>query len=118
MRQLDFEPAEFAQRLGRLRQALAEQAVDAMLVHDPANVYWLTGWRGKGYQQYQPLLVTVDDAPERLSGTPQGGPQDRAWFLQMLRRANPAITDDDIDRLAAAAEAYHRKIWHDEPAGS
>ena len=66
MRQLDFEPAEFAQRLDRVRQALVEHGVDAMLIHDPANVYWLTGWRGKGYQQYQPLLVTVDDRPLAL----------------------------------------------------
>ena len=40
--------------------------MDAMLVHDPANVYWLTGWRGKGYQQFQPLLVTADDQPMAL----------------------------------------------------
>lgn len=66
MRKLDFEPAEFEQRLKRVRQALVEHAVDGMLIHDPANVYWLTGWRGKGYQQYQPLLVTVDERPLAL----------------------------------------------------
>lgn len=63
MKQLDFEVREFDDRLRRTRAALVEHGVDAMLVHDPANIYWLTGWRGKGYQIYQALVVTVEDAP-------------------------------------------------------
>jgi Xaa-Pro aminopeptidase len=63
MKQLDFEPQEFADRLRRTRAALADNGVDAMLVHDPASIYWLTGWRGKGYQIYQALVVTVEDSP-------------------------------------------------------
>ncbi len=66
MKQLDFEPREFAERLRRARVALQEHAVDAMIVHDPANVFWLTGWRGKGYQMYQPLIVTAEDTPLTL----------------------------------------------------
>jgi thioredoxin-related protein len=57
------------------------------------------------------LLVTSDDSGEGMIGIPQGGPQDRAWFLRMLRIANPAITDDEIASMDAAAEAYHNLIW-------
>ena len=63
MQQLDFEISEFGDRLRRVRSALAEQAVDGMIVHDPANIFWLTGWRGKGYQIHQALIVTVEDKP-------------------------------------------------------
>src|SRR5918911_5722773 len=63
VKQLDFERSEFEDRLRRARAALAEQAVEAMIVHDPANIFWLTGWRGKGYQIHQALIVTVEDKP-------------------------------------------------------
>jgi hypothetical protein len=59
------------------------------------------------------LLLTADDNRDGVIGIPQGGPQDRAWFLQMLRRANPAITDGELAQLGAAAEAYHEQIWRD-----
>ena len=75
MKQLDFEPQEFADRLRRTRAALAEHGVDAMLVHDPASIFWLTGWRGKGYQIYQALVVTVEDDPlVRRHAAPRTGP--------------------------------------------
>jgi hypothetical protein len=57
------------------------------------------------------LLVTVDDSPKRLIGTPQGGPEDRAWFLRMLRTARPELTDSEIATLDRAAEAYHNLVW-------
>ena len=79
----------------------------------------------EGYTNYFPwiafidgngkLLVTGDDNSEGLIGIPQGGPQDRAWFLKMLRRANPAITNDEIAALNTAAEAYHNLLWRDVP---
>lgn len=79
----------------------------------------------EGYTNYYPwiafvdgngkLLVTGDDNSEGLIGIPQGGPQDRAWFLKMLRMANPAITNDEIAKLNTAAEAYHKHLWRDVP---
>jgi Xaa-Pro aminopeptidase len=66
MKQLDFEVGEFQDRLRRARAALRDHAVDGMLVQDPANIFWLTGWRGKGYQLYQALVLTVDDRPLSL----------------------------------------------------
>ena len=66
MKQLDFAHAEYQDRLRRARAALREHAVDGMIVHDPANIFWLTGWRGKGYQIYQALILTVDERPLSL----------------------------------------------------
>lgn len=82
-----------------------------------------TPHEAEGYTHYFPwvaflnengeLLVTGDDGPSGLIGLPQGGPQDRAWFLRMLRIANPAITDYEIASLDTAAVAYHKRIWRD-----
>jgi hypothetical protein len=81
-----------------------------------------------GYLHYFPWLVflnengevvvTADDGPKGRIGIPQGGPDDRAWFLRMLRIARPQISDAEIAELGRAAEAYHRRIWlrEDSPA--
>ena len=63
MKQLDFAPGEYQDRLRRARSALRDHSVDGMIVHDPANIFWLTGWRGKGYQIYQALMLTADEHP-------------------------------------------------------
>jgi Xaa-Pro dipeptidase len=66
MKQLDFELSEFQDRMRRVRAALHDHAVDGMIIHDPANIFWLTGWRGKGYQTYQALIVSVEGSPLAL----------------------------------------------------
>lgn len=75
-----------------------------------------------GYTNYFPwiafvdinggLIVCGDDNADGLIGIPHGGPQDRAWFLQMLRIANPKMTESDVTHIGAAAEAYHKRIWN------
>lgn len=57
------------------------------------------------------LSVTADDGPPGRIGIPQGGAEDRAWFLAMLRRAHPAITDAELVRLETAAVEYHQALW-------
>jgi hypothetical protein len=74
-----------------------------------------------GYVHYYPwiaflnangnVLVTGDDGPAGLIGLPQGNAPDRTWFLNMLRAANPEITEAEIAQLSSAAEAYHKRIW-------
>lgn len=68
---------------------------------------WLACVDGQGQ-----VLVTGDDRGKGLIGLPQGGPQDRKWFLQMLQIANPKISDVEITSLDDAAAAYHRHIWN------
>jgi hypothetical protein len=102
-----------------MKANLDDPATPGVLVRDR----YRTRSETEGYTNYFPwiafvdgtgeLLVNADDNSAGLIGIPQGGPQDRAWFLRMLRIANPAITDDEIDKLDAAAQAYHKMLWRD-----
>lgn len=58
------------------------------------------------------LSVTADDGPPGRIGIPQGGAEERAWFLAMLKRAHPAITADELDHLGTAAAAWHELLWN------
>lgn len=59
----DFSAQEFADRHQRVRQAMAAQNIDLLLVIAPANIQYLVGTRTKSYQEFQCLLFPLD--PER-----------------------------------------------------
>ena len=54
---LNFSRAEYAQRLQKVRASMAQQNIDTLLVHDPSNMNWLTGYDGWSF--YTPQCVVV-----------------------------------------------------------
>lgn len=63
---LHFTRSEFADRLAKTRVAMAEAELDVLMVTDPSNMAWLTGYDGWSF--YTPQCVLVG---------PTGGP---VWF--------------------------------------
>lgn len=76
----DFTPAEYATRLARTRAAMAAQGIDTLIVADPSNMAWLTGYDGWSF--YVPQAVIL-----HLSGEPLwwGRTQDRPGAAQTTR---------------------------------
>jgi Xaa-Pro dipeptidase len=54
---------EYRRRLRDLRGRLAGRGVDALVVHTPENIYYLTGYQSPGYYWYQALVVPLDREP-------------------------------------------------------
>lgn len=59
----DFTAAEFADRLARVRVAMAAVGLDWLIAVHPASIHWLTGSDAKSYQEFQCLLVGAGDEP-------------------------------------------------------
>src|SRR3954468_22932723 len=55
----DFPPEEFADRLTRLRQAIAAAGLDWLLVLHPVSIRWLIGQDTKSYTVFQCLPVSA-----------------------------------------------------------
>lgn len=55
----DFTPAEFADRLSRLRAAMSEAKLDWLLVTHPVSIRWLIGQDTKSYTVFQCLAVST-----------------------------------------------------------
>lgn len=51
-------------------------------------------------------LRTGDDGPAGVIGLAQGGPADRAWFLELLRSTTPELDAQELAMLDKAAEVY------------
>lgn len=61
-----FELSEFHERQARVRKAMVEKQLDALLVFNPINIMYLTGAAAKAYQVFQCLVFTTEDKPSTL----------------------------------------------------
>jgi Xaa-Pro dipeptidase len=59
----DFSADEFASRLMRTRNAIADAGLDWLLVFHPVSIHWLTGSDAKSYQEFQCLFVSAEEKP-------------------------------------------------------
>ncbi|AJY45997.1 M24 family metallopeptidase [Martelella endophytica] len=57
---LAFDSEEYAARLERLKAAMAEKKLDALLLFAQESLYWLTGYDTFGFVFFQCLAVTAD----------------------------------------------------------
>lgn len=60
---LPFGAAEYAGRLARTRAEMAARGLDWLVVTDPSNMAWLTGYDGWSFYTHQAVLVGHDGVP-------------------------------------------------------
>ena len=60
---LPFTIEEYESRLGRTRLAMQVLGLDTLIVPDPSNMSWLTGYDGWSFYVHQAVVVTHDDDP-------------------------------------------------------
>jgi ectoine hydrolase len=60
---LNFTRAEFADRLHKTRVAMERAGIDLLIVTDPSNMNWLTGYDGWSFYVHQCVLLAKDVEP-------------------------------------------------------
>lgn len=60
---LPFTREEYAARLAKVRRAMDDAGWDALVVSDPSNMAWLTGYDGWSFYTHQAVIVTHDHQP-------------------------------------------------------
>jgi ectoine hydrolase len=60
---LKFSRAEFAERLAKTRKAMTDKDIDLLIVSDPSNMAWLTGYDGWSFYVHQAVIVPPDGEP-------------------------------------------------------
>lgn len=58
---LTFPITEFHERLTKTKQRMADAGIDVLLVTDPANMNYLTGYDAWSFYVHQVLMVTIDE---------------------------------------------------------
>ena len=56
-------PAEYAERLAKVRTAMSEQSLSALIVTDPANLFYLSGYDAWSFYVPQCLVIPAEGDP-------------------------------------------------------
>ncbi len=81
---LNFEISEYQKRLSLVRAEMVARNLDIILVSDPSNMGWLTGYDGWSFYTHQCVIVLLDQPP--------------VWFGRGIDRAGAlrtAYLDED-----------------------
>jgi len=60
---LNFSRTEYAERLAKTRRAMEKAGIDLLIVTDPSNMHWLTGYDGWSFYVHQCVLVSPHGEP-------------------------------------------------------
>ncbi|WP_063553119.1 ectoine hydrolase DoeA [Burkholderia territorii] len=60
---LAFERSEYAARIAKTRTAMQRAGIDLLIVTDPTNMAWLTGYDGWSFYVHQCVLLPMDGEP-------------------------------------------------------
>ncbi len=55
-----FEQSEYENRLGKVRKIMGDRGIDLLLVRDPSNIFYLTGYNTIGFSNYEILFITPE----------------------------------------------------------
>ena len=59
----NFETPEYLARIARTRAEMVRRGLDAIVVVDPSNMSWLTGYDGWSFYVHQAVLLTMEGEP-------------------------------------------------------
>ena len=60
---LYFTNTEFADRIAKTREAMQQKGLELLIVSDPSNMNWLTGYDGWSFYVHQCVVLTLEGEP-------------------------------------------------------
>ncbi len=60
---IPFSPSEYQRRLALVRQSMASHHLDVLIVTDPSNQAWLTGYDGWSFYVHQAVIIQLEADP-------------------------------------------------------
>ena len=61
--ELNFTHVEYQARIAKARKAMSERGLELLIVTDPSNMAWLTGYDGWSFYVHQCVLLRLDGEP-------------------------------------------------------
>ena len=79
---LPFEPAEYVARIAKTRKAMQAAGIELLIVSDPTNMAWLTGYDGWSFYVHQCVLLALDGEPVWFGRGQDANGAKRTVFMQ------------------------------------
>jgi len=92
-----FEKSEFDHRLAKVRAAMLERDLDALVIGDPSNQNWLTGYDAWSFYTPQIVVVRHDAEPVWMGRKMDAG---AAWLTTYMTEDQVMPYPEDVVQLA------------------
>lgn len=79
---LPFSREEYAQRIAKVRASMQQRGIELLLVTDPSNMAWLTGYDGWSFYVHQCVLLALDGEPVWFGRGQDANGARRTVFMQ------------------------------------
>ena len=98
MKMLYFETSEYMQRLNETKKSMEEKGIEVLIVTDPANMNYISGFDGWSFYVHQCLIIMIDQDEPIWVGRGQDGNAARLTSWLSEENIYP-YTDDYVHSL-------------------
>ena len=78
---LNFSQNEYDSRIKKTRKAMFEREIELLIVTDPSNMAWLTGYDGWSFYVHQCVVLTLDGEPVWFGRSQDANGAKRTCFM-------------------------------------
>lgn len=111
---LPFSRAEYDQRLGKTRAAMEKAGIDLLVVSDPSNMAWLTGYDGWSFYVHQCVVVPPDGEPVWFGrGQDANGAKRTTWLHHdnIIGYADHYVQSTERHPMDALSQVIAERGW-------
>eukprot|EP00929_Paragymnodinium_shiwhaense_P076984 TRINITY_DN3961_c0_g1_i1.p1 TRINITY_DN3961_c0_g1~~TRINITY_DN3961_c0_g1_i1.p1 ORF type:complete len:836 (-),score=212.37 TRINITY_DN3961_c0_g1_i1:296-2728(-) len=94
---LPFSPEEYDARVEKVRQSMAEQKFDLLLITEPENIFYLTGYQTVGAPQVQALMLPAKNSNGSKTS-------DELYFVTRLLEITNATYRSNLRKMEVYAD--------------
>lgn len=111
---LFFTSEEYQRRLAKTRKAMQVQDIELLLVSDPSNMAWLTGYDGWSFYVHQCVLVSLNEPPIWFGRLQDVNGALRTAYMgadQMIGYADHFVQSPDRHPMDVLAALLQERKW-------
>ncbi len=117
---LHFAPDEYAARLAKTRTAMGKAGHDLLIVSDPSNMAWLTGYDGWSFYVHQAVVVPPDGEPVWFGrGQDANGAKRTVWLAHdnIVGYPDHYVQSPERHPMEVLARLITERGWGKTPIG-
>ncbi len=107
---MPFEKSEYLQRLAKVKESMSAKGIDVLLVTNPANMCYLTGYDAWSFYVHQVVVVALDDEMPRFIGRYMDAFCGAVKTTWLAKDHVHAYSDDHVQSLVKHPMDYMAKL--------
>ncbi len=115
-----FEKEEYQYRIAKVRKSMDEKGIDVLIVTDPSNMAWLTGYDGWSFYVHQCVLLTLEGEPFWFGREMDANGAKRTVFMKhenIIGYTDIFVQNPEMHPMDLLSTVFINKSWSDKSIG-